>query len=118
MTLLEVLVAMVIVAIGVLTVLQSQASSHRLLAHAQSHERLAILAEGVMEKVIAQKKFASAGKLSGRLTGALSGPNDDVSWTAQFHRPRWSDTTVMVQIELIITSRDGMLTLNTERYSP
>jgi len=49
MTLLEVLVAMVIVTIGVLAVLQSQAASHALLRRVQSHDRLAILAEGAME---------------------------------------------------------------------
>ena len=114
MTLLEVLVAMVIVSIGVLTVLQSQAASHRLLVRTQANERIAILAEGVMERIVAQKKIPSTGKL----TGTMAEPNDDVSWTAQIGRETWNDTNVMVRIDLAVKSRDAGLSLATLRYWP
>ena len=114
MTLLEVLVAMVIVSIGILTVLQSQAASHRLLIRTEANERLVILAEGVMERIIAQKKIPSTGKLS----GALADPNEDVSWTAQIAREPWKDTNVLVRIDLAVKSRDAGLSLATLRYWP
>lgn len=118
MTLLEVVVAMAIVAIGVLTVLQSQASTHRLLSRVQSHERLAVFAEGIMEKLISERKIPS----TGRSTGAFKSPNEDISWNAQIKRKSesadWDDTSSIVRIDLTVVSRDGAMALATERYWP
>ena len=114
MTLLEVLVAMVIVSIGVITVLQSQAASHRLVSRTRANERLAILSEGIMEKTIALGKMPS----TGRLAGNLPSPNSDVGWAAEFNRVKWNDTSVLVRIDLTVSSRDGAIQLNTERYWP
>ena len=113
MTLLEVLVAMVIVTIGVLAVLQSQAASHALLRRVQSHDRLAILAEGAMERIVARRQTPAAGRLAGR----FDTPNDDVSWPAVF-RPAGVDPGALVRIDLSVTGPDGGVTLGTERYWP
>ncbi len=114
MTLLEVIIAMVIVSIGVLTVLQSQAETHRLVARTQSHERLAVFAEGIMEKVIASKQIPP----DGRMKGSVQPPNEDVTWTAEIKRNSKPDTSALVRIDLTVISRDGVMSLSTERYWP
>ena len=114
MTLLEVIVAMVIVSIGVLTVLRSQAETHRLVARTQSHERLSVFAEGIMERVIASKQVPP----DGRMKGSFQPPNADVSWKAEIKRNSNPDTSAMVRIDLTVECRDGSMTLSTERYWP
>lgn len=116
MTLLEVMIAMVIVSVGVLTVLQSQAASHRLLSRTQARERLAVFAEGIMEKVIAGKEIPA----TGRMTGSFPAPNADISWSAvvKRHSDKAGDTSALVRIDLTVKTRDGDLTLSTDRFWP
>ncbi len=110
-TLIEVMVAMVIVSVVGISVLQSHGVTHNLVQRTQSRERLLVFAEGIMEEVIAFQGIPNKNPIQGR----MEDPDKDITWTAKFTDLSRERKLPLVRIDLTVRSDDNSIVVSMER---